>query len=218
MLLSYVPIANTALGQLGESDRIDGPDEDSKPARTIKRAWEATRQFVLSEAHWGFALRTVELTARPADPEWPIVLNRTAFPMPADLVTLVEIVDPDLDIESDLYSIESGPTGDELLVEGSGPVTIRYVRDGNDIADPKRWSRGFVEAFTWQLAWQISDALGADKGRKDRALAAADRALKKARRNNNRLKSSKAHETTPWSRARSTGIYRPTSATGTPHP
>lgn len=218
MLLSYVPIANMALGQLGESSKIAGPDEDSKPARAIKSAWEGTRQFVLSEAHWGFAIRTVELTARPADPTWPILLGRTPFPMPSDLVSLMEIVDPDLDLESDEYSIENGPSGQELLAACSGPITIRYVRDGKDLEDPARWSRGFVEAFTWQLAWQISDALGADKGRKDRALAAADRALKKAKRLNNRLKPSKAHETTPWTRARKAGIYRPTSATGTPHP
>jgi hypothetical protein len=63
-MLTYVPIANTALQHLGEADRIVTPDEDSKPARAIKAAWEPTRLFVLAEAHWSFAIRTLELTAR----------------------------------------------------------------------------------------------------------------------------------------------------------
>jgi hypothetical protein len=45
------------------------------------------------------------------------------------------------------------------------------VRDGADIADPARWTPAFDQAFAWRLAWQISDEMGADKARKDRALA-----------------------------------------------
>jgi hypothetical protein len=207
--LTYVPIANIALGHLGEDDRIQAPDQDSKPARTVKRAWEATRQFVLSEAHWSFALRTVELAQRADDPEWPIALNRKAFPLPADLVELVEIVDPAcLEEGEDLFSIERGPNGQELLADVAAPVTIRYVRDGADIADPTSWSPAFIEAFAFRLAWQISDALGADKGRKDRVLLASDRALKLAKRNNRRTKARQAEVEGEWIRSRRRGVDR----------
>jgi hypothetical protein len=202
MRLSYVPIANLSLGHIGEDDRISDPDEDKRAARAIKTAWEGTRLFVLSEANWAFAIRTVELTARAAIADWPIALGRTAFPLPADLVTLVAIVDPDLDFDNDLYSIEGGPVTQELLAEETGPITIRYVRDGADIANPERWSPGFVEAFAWRLAWQISDTLAADKARKDRAFAASEKALTKAKRANGRMKASTGGEITPWSRAR----------------
>lgn len=205
---TYVQIANVALQHIGEGDRITAPDEASKPARAIKAAWDLTRLFVLSEAHWAFALRTLELTARSADPLFPIALGRNAFPMPADLVELVEIVTPCLDDESDSYSIERGPNGTELLTDDPGPITIRYVRDNEAIADPTSWPPAFVEAFAWHLAWQISEELAADKARKDRAQAAAIAALRKAKRANTRTKSPRAEATTPWTSARQGGFLR----------
>jgi hypothetical protein len=207
-MLSYVPISNTALQHLGEARRIVDADEDSKPARAIKVAWEPTRLFVLAEANWSYAIRTVELTARPDDTEFPVALGRKAFPLPADLVTLVEIVAPSTLDEEDSYSIEGGPTGSEILCDETGPITVRYVRDGKDIADPARWPPAFTEAFAFRLAWQISDELAADKGRKDRALGASEKALKLARRSNGRTKASRAQVTTPWAAARRNGVQR----------
>lgn len=207
-MLTYVPIANAALQHIGESDRIVSPDEASKPARAIKAGWEPTRLFILAEAHWSFACRTIEIAARAAHPDFPIALGRTAFPLPADLVTFIEIVDPcELD-ENDSYTIEEGPTGSELLADVTGPITIRYVRDSKAIADPSRWSPAFVEAFAFRLAWQVSDELAADKGRKDRALGASNAALKLARRANARTKASRGNKTTPWTAARRTGVQR----------
>jgi hypothetical protein len=207
--LTYVAIANIALGHLGEDDRIQAPDEDSKPARTVKRAWEATRQFVLAEAHWSFALRTVDLAQRADDADWPIALGRKPFPLPADLVELVEIVEPCyLEEEEERYSIERGPSGQEILTDDAGPITVRYVRDGADIADPTSWSPAFIEAFAFRLAWQISDGLGADKARKDRALLASDRSLKLAKRNNRRTKPRQGEVEGEWIRARRRGVER----------
>jgi hypothetical protein len=207
--LTYVPIANIALGHLGEDNRISGPDEESKAARAVKRAWEATRQFILAEANWSFALRTIDLTERVADPDWPIALERKAFPLPADLVTFVEIVEPRrLEDGKDCFSIEGGPNGQEILCVDAGPITVRYVRDGQDIADPTRWPPAYIEAFAFRLAWQISDELGADKGRKDRALTASDRALKLAKRGNTHTKARRRESAGDWVRARRCGVER----------
>lgn len=203
MDLSYIPLANLALGHLGESDRISDPDENSKPARAIKRQWELTRCFILAEAHWSFATRTVDINMRAPLANWPIALGRNAFPMPADLHEFIEIVCPDyLDDEEDLYTFEGGPNGLELLCCDPGPVTIRYVRDGADIADPARWSPLFAEAFAFRLAWQISDELAGDKGRKDRALVSATAALKSARKANNRTKARRRQHSGAWVTAR----------------
>jgi hypothetical protein len=207
--LTYVPIANRALGHLGEDDRIDAPDEASRPARAVKRAWEATRQFVLAQAHWSFALRTVALTQRVPQDEWPIALGRNAFPLPADLVELVEIVQPDCLVDDDdAYSIERGPNGQEILADDPGPIVVRYVRDGLDISDPTSWPPAFVAAFTYRLAWEISDALGADKGRKDRALNAYDRELRLARRANARTKPRQRNREGDWVKSRQRGFDR----------
>jgi hypothetical protein len=172
MRLSYVPIANLSLGHIGEDDRISDPDEDKRAARAIKTAWEGTRLFVLSEANWAFAIRTVELTARAAIADWPIALGRTAFPLPADLVTLVAIVDPDLDFDNDLYSIEGGPERRSSSRRNSARSRFATSATAPISPIPSRWSPGFAEAFAFRLAWQISDALAADKARKDRAFAA----------------------------------------------
>jgi hypothetical protein len=208
MQLSYVPLANLALNHIGEDDRISAPDEDSKPARAVARAWELTRLFVLAAAHWSFAVRTVELVARVDLPEFPIAGGLTAFPLPPDLVTLVEIREPKCLQDPDSYSIEGGPEGTEILCDELGPIVLRYVRDGVDIADPSRWTPAFAEAFAFRLAWQISDALAADKARKDRAFANYQAALKLAKRTNARMKAPIGHAETPWSAARRTGFQR----------
>lgn len=205
MLLSRIPISNLSLQHVGEDDRITAPDEDSRAARTVARAWDATYLFVLAAAHWTFAKRTLELTARPADAGYPIALGRTAFPLPDGFVTLVEIVDPALDDDDDSYSIEEGPTGLELLVEDSGPITIRFIRDSEAVRDPARWSAKFSEAFAWRLAWQISDALAASKARKDRALIASDRAIKQGIKANNRMVGPQREAEGNWVRARRSG-------------
>lgn len=208
MLLSRIPLSNLALGHLGEDDRITAPDEDSRAARTIDRAWDATYLFVLARAHWTFAKRTLELTARAEDPLYPIALDRTAFPLPDGFVTLVEIVDPALEEDDDSYSIEEGPSGLELLVEDSGPVTVRIIRDSAAVQDPARWSPLFAEAFAWRLAWQISDALAADKARKDRADLQFSRSIKEGVRKNNRMVGPQREAAGDWERARRCGLDR----------
>jgi hypothetical protein len=184
------------------------PDESSRPARIVKNAFSATFLFVLAQANWSFAIRTVELAARAPDPDWPIALGRTAFPLPADMARFVEIVDPELDDQDGSYSIEGGPGGTELLCEETGPITVRYVRTGADLEDPVKWPANFVEAFTWRLAWQIAEPLAADKGRKDRAFKAFDEAIRAAKRANNRMKGRKGDFVTPWSAARRCSTVR----------
>jgi hypothetical protein len=131
-------------------------------------------------------------------------------PAAGDLVEFVEIVCPNfLDDDGDQYTIEGGPDGgQEILADVAGPITIRYVRDSADIAEPSRWPPAFAEAFAFRLAWQISDELGADKARKDRVLKASDRALLKARRANARTKSHRRAHAGDWIRARHSGVER----------
>lgn len=207
-MFSYVPIANIALQHIGESNRIVAPDENSKPARAIKAAWDLTFLFVLAEAHWSFALFSRDLTARTANPDFPLRDGFFAFPLPAELVTLVEILEPCSLEEPDAYSIERGPNGTELICEEAGPVRIRFVGNTAAVQDPSSWSPAFVEAFSFRLAWQISDELAADKARKDRAYAASNAALKLAKRANARTKASQTNATTPWSAARGRGRGR----------
>lgn len=211
-MFDYVTIANLAAQHLGEDERIAAPDESSKLARAVRTAFVPAFKFVLSEANWSFALRTVALTQRAADASWPIALERNPFPLPADLARLTEIIDPELDLDDpeagQRYSIECGPNGEELLVDEDGPITIRYVRYGADLEDPARWTPAFVKAFQFYLAWQIADALAAKQSRKDRAIAAYADAIRLAKRVNNKTKAPKGNATTEWSRSRVIGQSR----------
>jgi len=207
-MFSYVPIANLALQHLGEAYRIVEPDEDSKPARAIKSAWDLTRLFVLAEGLFSFASRTLELTARAAHPEYPLPIGRNAFPLPANMLAFVEITAPASLDENDSYVFEEGPTGMDIVCDEPGPLSVRIIRDGAGAKDPARWTPAFAEAFAFRLAWQISDELAADKARKDRVFNAANAALKLAKRANARTKASRGHATTPWVAARSGGVQR----------
>jgi hypothetical protein len=197
-----VGLSNLALQHIGEDDRIVSPDEDSRPARAIRTAWDLTYEFVLAEANWGFATLTLAIGKRAVHPDFPIALERNAFPLPPDLVRFGEVIEPDLNDETDAFSIEGGPNGSELLAAEDGPITIRYVANRAEFKDPARWPSLFCEAFAFRLAWQISDALAADKARKDRAFDGSEKALSRARRANNRMKARKGNASTPWSRSR----------------
>jgi hypothetical protein len=201
-MFDKVGLGNLALQHLGEDDRISDLEEDSRPARIIKRAWDNTRIFVLAAAHWSFACRTVELAARAPNPDWPIAAGRSAYPLPAELVTLAEIVEPNLYDDDNEFQIEAGPNGSELIVEHAGPITIRYVANRPETADPVRWSPGFAEAFTFRLAWQISDSLSAKTSRKRLADEAYQLALRKAKKANARTKPFRRNPPSDWSRAR----------------
>lgn len=208
-MLTYVPLANLALQHIGEDDRIDDPNESSRPARIVKNAFLPTFLFILGEANWSFAKQTIEIAKRAVDVDWPVARDRVAFPLPADMVRFVEIIDPELDADDDSYSIEAGPNGMEIQCDDPGSsLTVSVIRNLETWQDPLRWPPPFVKAFTFELAWQISDALAADKGRKDRARLAADKAIAAAQRANNRTKGRIAQLTTPWTRARSAGVDR----------
>jgi len=155
------------------------------------------RSFVLSKTDWSFATRRVNLAARTATDEWPIIGYSNAFPLPTDFIRLVDIGGTRL-LETD-YAIEAGPARRELLVDRRGPLILRYVFDQEDVA---RWSPEFVEAFSMRLAWQIADRLSGDKQRKQQALDAYTKTISEARGSDARQKAPRDQLETDWSAAR----------------
>jgi hypothetical protein len=192
-----VEIANLATGFFGEDDQIRSPDDDSKPARTVRAVWSLVRKFVHSKANWSHGLRTVNLSARAANGAFPLVSHAYAYPLPARFARLARIVEPKG--ARDAYAIQRGPAGREILTDYAGPLTIEYVED---VEDPARWSPEFVEAFAMRLAWQICDRLSGDKGRKKDAENAYRAALSEARGSDARQQAPRDHAATPWTSAR----------------
>lgn len=163
-----VEIANLATGFFGEDDQIRSPDDDSKPARTVRAAWAKVRFFVFSKANWSCAKRRSTLAARTADPSYPVLAPYTnAFPLPARFVRLVQLLDPAC--VRDDYVILRGPKGREIHCDATGPLSIEWIED---LAEWASWSAEFTEAFAMRLAWQIADRLSGSTTRKEQALAA----------------------------------------------
>lgn len=193
-----VEIANLATGFFGEDDQIRSPDDDSKPARSVRAAWVKTRQFVLSKTDWSFASRYSRLSARPdTNAEYPVLGYAYAYPLPARFVRLVRIVEPEG--ARDDYAIRRGPSGREIFTDYAGPLEIEWIEDVEEVA---RWSVEFVEAFTMRLAWHVADRLSGDKQRKQQAYDAYREALSSGRNSDARQKPPRAHAQGDWSRGR----------------
>ena len=193
-----VDIANLATGFFGEDDQIRSPDDDSKPARTVRAAWAKVRKFVFSKANWSCGLRRSQLSARAADGAFPVLDPYThAFPLPTSFVRLAQILDPH--IARDEYTILRGPKGREIHCAYAGPLTIEWVEE---VKDPALWSSEFIEAFTMRLAWQIADRLSGDKQRKQQAFDAYRDALRDGRGSDARQQAPRQHAGGDWVRSR----------------
>jgi hypothetical protein len=197
MARDFVTIANLAVGFVGDDDQIREPSEDSKPARTVRAAWESVRQFVICAAEWNFAMRRAWLPAREISIEKPVIGFQNAYPLPHDCLRFVEL----LELQDVRYQIENG----EILADWTGALPIRYEVD---VAETALWSPEFVEAFSMRLAWQIADRLSGDKQRKQQAKDAYDGVIRKARGTDARQNPPRTHPETDWSRARRAGTAR----------
>jgi hypothetical protein len=148
MLLTYVPIANLAL-RAYRRRRSDRRSQRRQPRRPdVKAAWEATRLIRLATPIGASPL------APSRSPQRPMIrlaarARPHAFPLPPDMVSLVEIVDPELERRRRRVRDRARPQRRRAAGRGRGPITIRYVRDP-DMPGSARWSPGFAEAFAFR--------------------------------------------------------------------
>lgn len=198
-----VTIANFAIGFFGEDDQIRSPDQDSKPARSVRAVWKLTRQFVRTKSNWSCGRRLSRLAARAdSDPLYAVLGYARAFPLPlANFARLIRIVDPydDSGALSD-YKIVRGPKGREILCDYDAPLLIEW---SEDVEDPALWSAEFTECFAMRLAWQVADRLSGDKQRKEQALGAYREALTANRNSDARQQPPQRWTDTDWGRVRS---------------
>ena len=139
MAISDVSICNTALITLGE-DPIASFDDDVKAARLCNSIYEDTRDAVLRDAKWNFALERVELALLTTTPEFEF---SNQFQLPADCIRVV-YTDDDLAP----YRIE----GNKLLTDSSS-VKILYVKQ---VTDPVQFDTTFRAALSARLAMEMA--------------------------------------------------------------
>lgn len=140
MAQTQVSIANQALGRIG-AEYITALDEGSSNARHTNAIFEPTRDEVLDQHDWSFALTRQKLT--PVDgsayPEWEHV-----FALPGDLVHAVKLVNT----VYPRYQIE----GQVFLCSVEDPI-LQYVRQ---VTDVKQFSPLYTQALVLRLAAKLA--------------------------------------------------------------
>jgi hypothetical protein len=166
-ILTVEHICNMALDILVEAP-ITSIDEDTKPARLLKRHFETTRQAELTKHAWSFAIFREELTAIDSGSMPDGETYTYGYELPADALRVLPLTDTG---EAHGVSIPWKLEGTLLLTNYEGPRLVRYIAN---LTDPDDWDALFVEALAARLAMKIALALTG----KPTMLQAAERAYR----------------------------------------
>lgn len=143
-MASEVDICNIALAEIGESSIIS-LGEDSKAGRLCNLMYSDTRDAVLREHSWNFAIKRVELARLSTNPEFEFDAQ---FELPSDCLRVIK-TDDDLTP----FRVE----GSALLTNNSS-VKIIYIAQ---ITDPTMFDSLFTESLIKRmgakLAFNLSD-------------------------------------------------------------
>lgn len=168
-MASVVDICNMALSRIGNSQRINALDEASIQAEQCSLFYEPSRDFVLADYPWPFAMAYVSLAevVDNPNPEFP-----HSYSVPTDCLRARRIVNgifPDgawpycvnrPEIPQTPYRIINGASG-RVLSTIVNPATLEYTAK---VTSPELFDPIFVSALAWKLAGQIAPAIAKDAG------------------------------------------------------
>jgi hypothetical protein len=143
---NYVEIANLAAIKMGTQARITAPTDDTVLARKIAAIWNIERKATIREGAWNFAMRRKGLAAEAGAVPYPW---QSAFPMPADALRLVEVLNDSVGTNCQLE-------GGKILCNSLGPLYVRFLVD---VPEPANWDETFAEAFACRLAWKAGKSI-----------------------------------------------------------
>tara|TARA_R110000744_G_scaffold50958_5_gene109938 strand:- start:2338 stop:2892 length:555 start_codon:yes stop_codon:yes gene_type:complete len=139
MATTFVEIANRALTFLGEVP-ITALSDDTKPARACNRLYEQTRDQLLRDHPWNFAIKRVSIAANTTAPVYEYT---NAFDWPADCLRIIEVD------TSEEWAVE----GRQIVTDASAPLQIVYV---HQVTDANLFDAKFIEAYSLRLAADIA--------------------------------------------------------------
>ena len=114
---SEIEISNLALQLCGEPE-ITSFSNNNKRARECGKAYAPARDAELRAHNWNFATERANVSANSGAPAWGY---GTAMALPGDCLRVIEV---DGFKDPDDWRVE----GRNLLVDDSGPLGIRYVK------------------------------------------------------------------------------------------
>jgi hypothetical protein len=142
MATSNVQIVNNALVRIGGSSIIS-LDENSEAARAANLIYEQTRDAVLRDHLWNFAMSRSSLAANAVAPAFGYVYS---YALPTNCLRVIQ-----LEEKSMVFKIE----GRNLLTDES-PARIIYV---SRVTDPNQFDAMFTEALSARLAAELAIAV-----------------------------------------------------------
>lgn len=140
---SVIDICNSALDKLGQTSIMSLTD-GNKAAKLCSRNWPLVRDKVLRDHPWNFAVKRVALAPTTMAPAWGF---SQSFPLPADLLRVMEVVDH----STDEYQIENG-----TILANAMVLRIRYV---SRVEDPNMYDALFRDSVALALAADMCEAL-----------------------------------------------------------
>ena len=146
MATTFVSIANRAITFLGGTT-ITSLDADTDEGRAIKRIYEQTRDQVLRDHPWNFAIKRVAL---PANTVAPVFEYTNAFNVPADWLRTIEV---DTDEE---WVME----GRAIISDASAPLQIVYI---HQVTDATLFDAKFIEAYATRIAADVAFDITANR-------------------------------------------------------
>lgn len=179
-MTSPVDICNLALTSLGQPIivQIDPPDSGSKSARLCAFLYPLMRDETLRAHPWRRLKKRTTLAAEVTAPDWGYT---TQFPLPADLLRLLDVYVGDQQLLS--WDLE----GEKLLANENGPIQIRYIKTSDD---PNQWDSIMINAVAYRLAVDLAEPLTQDSNKKSFAIAKFEEVMAAA-------KNASAQEGTP---------------------
>jgi hypothetical protein len=167
-------LANIALGHLGSS-LIQSIDELSPQAEHCRRMWEITRDSLLRERHWNFALTRADLSASA---DAPLFGWEVAYVLPADYILAIEWNGREAGTGEAGFDIEGGFLLTDAESDGAtARAELRYVYQHDNVS---KWDASFCRAFSFALAAAIAPALSSSAGLADNMMQKSDEVLKRA--------------------------------------
>lgn len=172
--MTQTELANIALGHIG-SALIQSIDEVSPAAQHCRRMWNLTRDALLRERPWNFALKRSALSRLGDAPSFGY---DSAYALPADYILAVAwngreagTGDAEFDIEGATLLADSQSDGDTEQAE------LRYVFRCEQVT---AWDASFCRAFSFALAAAIAPSLSSSAGLADSLLNKAEAVTMKA--------------------------------------
>lgn len=185
MSVNQLSICNLALIRCGAS-RISSITQDTKPAIALNAIWELSRDTVMADHPWNFALKRALLAPTSNTPVYEFNYE---YDKPSDMLRLMDLDSNDID-----YVVENGK-----ILSDETELNVRYVFRNTDESS---WSPGFADALAWYLVMQIGFTLTQQTKLTEEAGAAYKASLAQARFVDGSEGIMRRLEATVWTNAR----------------